>query len=423
MNKSETSSSSKKSINKKKSDLGSNQEINEKKQEFKVSKKNFFNKRLDIDELINFSNYEEFSSSSINYDDDIKKFSPYEIKSYIKINSKIHEPDNIFFIYKKSDDDDLKYIGFEHIPPILWYDCSKGVDIERIMNIYDNQTYPSLDSYTKKIRAYIGNNNKLNLTFRDFEKYILLSPFCENNYWYPQCESLNKKNIINKKKNNTMSTFDFVTSLSDNLEENNEIYVYSRFSKSLIKFENHNGHYLVEIRYKSIANDSTEKLVNEFKHFPSDMPVDIVSFLNNFIFMTIESFLSLDIIQPIQIDVCMLLANDIDQMTYLKNRLDIIKDKYDNDTNKYIKIVLVKLGVDKAFSKLEASGIYDKLGKLVDEIIEKTYDECNKKHKENKSITDANSAESNNDLDDVKQHYILDLISHKMKSILLGKFD
>lgn len=338
---------------------------------------------IDIDAFIGDILYTEFPTSMCTSTDDIKKMDGYSVKYSYLINKSLNHSENLYIIAGKHI-----YIGFDDIPPKFWHVASTLKQFKQIISTYNCNVYRDKSLFKRKLRVYIGNKDILNIEFLGFHRYLMLSNYCEKILWNSDDMYPYKKNV------SKMSTLDIVSSLNNVIDDTvDEINVYSKYSKSLIKIESHGGHYIADISYDPI-DDS-----------PNNLPADVTSLFVNFPFMSIEHILNMPSLTPVQIDICVLLLNNIDGVNILSDKLnEVIETSIDQDLIKYILGVQKRLDIDKQFNKLEKDGVFKAFENSVDILIKTVYEHCN-----------------NAEVGDDTRFYIDELLKHKFNGIIGNK--
>lgn len=229
---------------------------------------------LDIDlvEFINDIPNNEFIGD-FKYDEHkIKEITKgYTMIGCISINTELTHSDKLFVFANKETH---KYLfGFDKMPVSLWYEVNTLTEAKSLMNLYNNGKYNEKEDFENRLRIYIGNKHMLNMDFNGIQKYLLLSDYSEKILW--NYNKFGKRSGLHK-----MSTYDVVANLTNSLDDTmTEVNVYSKYSKSLLKFETHNGHYIVDISFNSTKNKRF--IDDKFKY--NKLPSDVIALLNQFI--------------------------------------------------------------------------------------------------------------------------------------------
>lgn len=328
-----------------------------------IKKKNYIIQQIDMKSFLSDINYENFPESLQTYDKDIKFLEKYTIEGYIKINTELHKIPNI--LYFINCDNKLEYIALNDTIPQLWYKVDNNDILGNILYSYDNKSYKNINEYQNMIRVYIGSYETLNLSFSQLQNFFLLNSFAENIL-------SNTTEIYTKNKN--MSIIDKCKYMTDTFDDDFfEFYFYSSYSKSLIKIENHNGHYIAEIYFNDIKNKNLSKIkLNNIK-FLDTLPIDVICLFINLNFLQIDDILqNKKDLDKLNLDICMILAHSYQSLTDLKMKLEKLEIK--NELKEYIRIMILKLDVEIKMIKLEKSGFYERFDNHFTTMISELYD-------------------------------------------------
>jgi hypothetical protein len=224
--------------------------------------------------------------------------------------------------------------------------------------------------------------------------YIINSEFIKDTIY------LDEKDETNQIPINKRTRFDNANIKTRILKSDcDEFYLYTRYSNSKLKFENHRGYFIVEMNYNQI------KLRNRFEPFDKFLPVDINLILNEFELKSISDIIDKKNIIEKDIDCCVLLAKDKKNLIKLQSKLEENKEKYNysEDIINYIELVSKRVKLDEKFIKIEEDGIFKSFENSVDILINTIYERFN--------------TEEINDYT-----YINDILKYKVNTIFYSKF-
>lgn len=302
------------------------------------------------------------------------KFIKIEIdKNNYNLITKIKISNNITFIgIIKTDIYDLyiwneiinniTLIGLQDMPIKSWYKIKKETELKTIIDYFNNKD----KIYYNCHRFYINTN----IDFMTLLNYIKNSDYTLKNIY------LDEKDEVNKINNDKMTDID-----SANLtymltkSEIDEFYVYTKYSNSKLKFENHKGYIIVEINYNQL------KLRNRYNPFDKFLPFDISLILNIFDLKSINDILNKKELEIFEIDICVLLAKDKKNLNKLKIKLNDIKKEH-SEINEYIDNVIDRIKSDEIFIQIENDGIFRSFENSVDILLKTVFERLN----ENKCI-------------------------------------
>ena len=252
--------------------------------------------------------------------------------------------------------------GLHNTPSKSWYKIKRESDIKILIDFFKN-----------KDKVYYNFNRFYINTTYDFStliNYFKDSPYIFNHIYLDERDESDK--IINDK----LTKLDIANIYSLILKSNsNEFYLYTKYSNSKIKFENHNGFIICELNYNQI------KLRNRFDPFDKFLPCDISLILNQFELKSINDILDKEEIKIFEIDICVLLAKDKKNLSKLKTKLNEIKKNQNEEISEYIDNVIDRIKSDEIFINIENDGVFKSFENSVDILIKTVFERFN----ENKS--------------------------------------
>jgi len=306
-----------------------------------------------IDELVGkIKGYDFFTQLNI-ATDSYSLITTVKIPDNIKLVGAIKM--NFFSMYLWLETDhNILLCGFHNSPLKGWYKIKREHDIKLLMEYFDNRE----KVYYNTSRFYIDTKHD----FLTILNYVKNSYFTGNNIY------TDEKDEVGKINNNKLTELDDANILSFLIQTNiDEFYVYTKFSNSKIKFENHEGFIVVELNYNQL------KLRNRYDPSDKFMPSDISLLLNFFDIKSMNDILSKKELTAIEIDVCILLAKDKRNLNKLKNKLDEIKKEHP-EINNYIDSIIDRIKCDELFIQMENDGIFRSFENSVDILIKTIYE-------------------------------------------------
>ncbi len=306
----------------------------------------------------------------INIVRNIDIFNVLDRNSYELINSlkSVKIPDNVeligflklqsvnLYVWHETEHHILLF-GFQNSPLKSWYKAKRESEVRILINYFENKN----KVYYNIHRFYLN-------TLYDFMtvmNYMKSSFFSSGIIFIDEKDEMTKSAISG---NNKFTDLDYANAFSLLIKtEVNEFYVYTKFSNSKIKFENHNGSIIVGINYNQL------KLRNRFDPFDKFLPSDVSILLNSFEIKSIHDILDKEELANSDIDICILLAKDKRDLDKLKNKLDVIKKKH-NEVADYIDNVMLQIKCDEIFLQIENDGIFRSFENSVDILIKTIYE-------------------------------------------------
>lgn len=348
---------------------------------------------IDLDKFMKNIPYNDFPSTLCSQQKDLDELREYKIKGVIEINSCLNDSGTLYVFVKK---DSPIIFGFNDIPKLFWHTIETREDFVYLLSVYDNAKYKK--DFTERKRVYIGNKSILNFDFFGFHRYFMLSKYCETTMW--------NSDFPNKKNMNKLSTLDTVSMMANNIDDNlHELSVHSKYSKSLVKIESHNGHYIADVMY------------NPIKCGNSNVPADVSSLFVNFLFMDMNEILSMPQLTPTQIDICVLLADDNKSTIELIELLNkITPNASDSKIVKYIEFTIKKLRINNYFYGMEKDGVFRAFENSLDILMKTVYEQCDTDENNDSPV----DTKIDTEFYDVK-FYIDEMLKHKLMNIISNR--
>jgi hypothetical protein len=339
-----------------------------------IRKKDYIETNISMDSFLEQIPYIEYPKEYKNKDEYILIFDEYTIKCKIKINSDLQDPDFLYFIYNKKNK--LEYVAFNIVHPELFYKIENNQMTENILNVYNNKNYKKAKDFEFHIRGYIGSYETINMTFNGIIRYILLNKYTEKILWNEDID-YNKRGDTTK-----LSTIDLISTMTNIIDdEDSKICFYTKFSKSLIKIENYNNSFIVDIRYNGIINKNINSLKSDIKNYQNNMPVDIISMLSNFNFITLDGIFwdpKNISIEHLKLSALLIDTNITNEIENLKQKIISVYDLIEDEHIKlYAKTMKIKLDLNIKLDKMEKNGFFNKFEDNMIELIANAYDQFN----------------------------------------------
>ena len=305
-----------------------------------------------IDKIKSFS---QFRNIDILYEN-------YNIVTSIKIPDNIKllglikcEPFELFLWLETKNS--ILLAGLQNMPIKSWYKIKKESEIKLLIDYFINRD----KVYYNTNRFYLN----CGYDFSTLINYIKHSEYTNTHIF------LDERDEVDKISNEKMSEID-KANLSTLLTKSDidEFYVYTKYSNSKIRFENHKGFIIIELNYNPL------KLRNRFDPFDKFLPVDISLLLNIFELKSINDILDKKDLTNFEIDICVLLAKDKKNLNKLRNKLTETK-KTHPDVSDYIDNVIDRIKSDENFIQMENDGIFRSFENSVDILLKTVYERFN----------------------------------------------
>ena len=273
--------------------------------------------------------------------------------------------------------------GLKNLPIKSWYKIKKESELKLLIDFFKNRD----KIYYNSNRYYLNSN----IDFITLINYLRDSEYINKNIF------IDEKDETNKIDENKLTNIDIANQYTQILKLNSdEIYLYTKYSNSKLRFENHNGYIICELNYNHI------KLRNRYDPDDKFMPFDISMLLYQFELRNINNILKSDILKMEEIDICVLLAKDKKNLSKLKTKLNEIKKNQNDDIKNYIDNVIDRIKSDEIFVQIENDGVFRSFDNSVDILIKTVYE----RFTENKS-------------DDYA--YINEILKYKVNNIFYSK--
>jgi hypothetical protein len=273
--------------------------------------------------------------------------------------------------------------GLKNLPIKSWYKIKKESELKLLIDFFKNRD----KIYYNSNRYYLNSN----IDFITLINYLRDSEYINKNIF------IDEKDETNKIDENKLTNIDIANQYTQILKLNSdEIYLYTKYSNSKLRFENHNGYIICELNYNHI------KLRNRYDPDDKFMPFDISMLLYQFELRNINNILKSDILKMEEIDICVLLAKDKKNLSKLKTKLNEIKKNQNDDIKNYIDNVIDRIKSDEIFVQIENDGVFRSFDNSVDILIKTVYE----RFTENKS-------------DDFA--YINEILKYKVNNIFYSK--
>lgn len=281
---------------------------------------------------------------------------------------------DIWNIYLVTDNEYKNiYLSVDITSPIFWIKySSRKVLFENIDLVLE--TYQSLYTldFEKEVRGFIGTQKMLDLDLDSIEQHFILNNFTEYLMWGSKWRDHPfRKTYINREVTSAESVF-FTTQAMKQLDDNTKrISVRTNFSKSIITVEDHDGAYVVNIKYNPTFNTGLDEVNRIFmREYPDDLPLDVVVSIVNFPFITHTGLLQLDPITEYNFIMAFLVANTTNMYEEMLPYLENIATNSDQEnlkiiaTNYYTRLKQ-SIGVDKILEDQQTEQfIKDKISDL-----------------------------------------------------------
>lgn len=246
-------------------------------------------------------------------------------------------------------------LAFPNSPLKSWYKIKRENELKIIIDYLEN-----------KDKVYYNVNRFYLNTTHDF---LTILNFVKNSYFTSNIIYLDEKDETIK--TDKLTELDNANIFSLQIKSDIEyFYIYTKYSNSKLKFENHKGFIIVEINYNQL------KLRNRFDPFDKFLPSDINCILNIFEIKSINDILYKKELTDFEIDICVLLAKDKKNLNKLKIKLDDIKKEHPEVTD-YIDNVIERIKCDEIFLQIESDGIFRSFENSVDILIKTIYERLN----------------------------------------------
>jgi hypothetical protein len=299
------------------------------------------------------------------------------------------DPFDIYIWHEKKHN--IILCGLKNLPIKSWYKIKKESELKTLIDFFKVRDKVYYNSH----RFYINSN----IDFLSLVNFVRDSDCIYKNIF------IDEKDEVNKLDDNKLTSLDISIQYTNILKSNSdEIYFYTKYSNSKIRFENINGYIICELNYNHI------KLRNRYDPSDKFMPFDISILLYQFELKSIHDILNANDLNMQQIDICVLLAKDKKNLSKLKTKLLELKKDVSDDIKTYIDTVIERIKSDEIYVQLENDGVFRSFENSVDILIKTVYE----RFVENKS----------NDLAENKSNdfaYINEILKYKVNNIFYSK--
>lgn len=294
-------------------------------------------------------------------------------------------PHNIYIWHETKHN--IILCGLKNLPIKSWYKIKKESELKLMIDFLKLRD----KIYYNTHRFYLNSN----IDFISLINYVRDSDYINKNLF------IDKKSESSKLDENKITSLDLSIQYTNILKSNfDEIYFYTKYSNSKIKFENINGHIICELNYNHL------KLRNRYDPFDKFMPFDISLLLNQFELKSIQDILNISNLTLEQIDICVLLATDKKNLSKLKIKLLELKKNMDKNICEYIDNVILRITSDEIYVQIELDGIFKSFENSVDILIKTVYERFN---------------DINNDNNKIDYGYINEILKYKVNNIFYSK--
>ncbi len=267
------------------------------------------------------------------------------------------------------------FISIERCHPIFWYKFSSKKEFydifDQIYNIYNPAEY--LLTFTNTTRGFVGTDRMLNATVDNLENFLSFNSFTEFLLWGSRWPDHPFRDAYEEGEVNTRANIAYtMQAMKQKANTTSTISVRSKFSKSIITLENHEGAYILNIQYNPSVAKQILQINTEFgKEYQSDLPTDVVMAIAELPFVTHTGLLELEGITPNNFSMASLVANSKDMYVEMLNVVDGLLSKIKKDTSsEYVamlhnfkKNINVNIKLYEIFTD-------DKLTKFIDEKVD-----------------------------------------------------
>jgi hypothetical protein len=291
----------------------------------------------------------------------VEVFVNYLVKNYDNLNGKINKDDYddtkiigiikiddisknyIYIIQNKKVDNESIFLSIDKTIPLFWYAFTSINDliesIDSIYNKFNNREYQN--DFDKKIRAFMGTEIMLDLCIDDIENHIIYNKYSEGLIWgsnwldHPFRDIYKNQFDEIDRYQNVMMTAQAMKQLDQNTHHVN---VRTKFSKSIITIENHDGAFIVNIEYNPMTHINSKNMINNVneqicRQYPNDVPIDVILTILNFPFVTHTGLLELRPLSEYNFMISALITNT---PTMYNELLKKMEDIIENDTDENV---------------------------------------------------------------------------------------
>lgn len=256
---------------------------------------------------------------------------------------------NLYVWYEKEHG--ILLLGYPNSPLKSWYKIKKETELKLAIDFFKNKN----KNYCNIHRMYLNTQHD----------YLTILNYFKNSHFTNNILFSNEKE--EKNNNNRLTELDDANIFSTQIKSNTDLlHIYTKYSNSKIKIENHNGFIILELNYNHI------KLRNRYDPFDKFMPSDISVILCNFDLKSMNDILTRNELSEVDIDICVLLAQNTN-LNKLKTKLEETK-KHNPIISKYIDNVIKHIKCDELFLRIENDGIFRSFENSVDILLKTVYE-------------------------------------------------
>lgn len=249
--------------------------------------------------------------------------------------------------------------GLPNSPTRSWYKIKQINDIDIFQDFYEK-------NMDKKPTSILRMGITLDkISFTEFIQYIYFHEFTEKNI----CET--QHDLMHSIRENAITLEDKIRIYNNFIKsETKNFYIKTKYSKSIMYFENYNEYIIVSILFNEL------KLKNRYEKYPSHFPSDICIIFNSF-----EKIFYLDIIDLLKNNVNTEITKHIDILFKIGEPTQIKKDLkniiVNEDTGQYIKQKNMIIESDLIFNKIEKEGVFKAFENSFDILMKTFYEKIN----------------------------------------------
>lgn len=246
-------------------------------------------------------------------------------------------------------------IGYPNSPLKSWYKIKRENELKVLIDYFENKD----KVYYNVHRFYLNTPHD----FLTILNYVKNSIFTNNQIYIDEKDESVKTDKLTEIDDANIFSLQIKSDID-------EFYIYTKYSNSKLKFENHKGFIILEINYNQL------RLRNRYEPFDKFLPSDINILLNSFEIKSINDILNKKELTDFEIDVCVLLAKDKKNLNKLKIKLNDIKKEHPS-VSEYIDNVIDRIKSDELFLQIENDGIFRSFENSVDILIKTIYERLN----------------------------------------------
>lgn len=274
-------------------------------------------------------------------------FLDHKLIGVVQINQilKLHvESEYHDYLYLISDSEfkDI-YISVERVAPAFWYHYTNRKtfldQFDQIVDAYDKKTYEL--NYPRKMRAFIGTEQMLNLNFNEIIDMFIISSHTEILTWgsnwkdHPFRDIYMRQNV-NQKEGVQLSK----QAMKQSDPSIRTMSIRTAYSKSIMTLEDHDGAYILEISYNPIKTEQIDLINNHLdRQYPTDLPVDTIISCINFPFVNHIGLIKLKPITTYNFIMASLVANNLtmyqEMIPEVRQIIKDLEEGRDHNDNEY----------------------------------------------------------------------------------------